>query len=220
MKSLRGPAAVFLIGIILIILSFSFWYFIVPPMVGLSTYSYSRPSENMQIFNGSSLTLYFGSIRFQQQDSFNKSRPVDYSMNLSIILRTTGPISMMVYIHDTSVFSFKSNATQHALEFNSSKYTLFANNQTTPPSWLYPGIHGSIPVSLGDAFTGGTTPYLIIRNLNVTNSKSQVTYSYTYTAEFRDSDGIPLLLFIVGVIIVVVYGIVLVRHLIRRTKGS
>jgi hypothetical protein len=96
---------------------------------------------------------------------------------------------------------------------------LFVNNQTTPPSWLHPGIYSSIPVSLGDAFTGGTTPYSIIKSLNTTQTTS-VTYFYTYSAEFRDSNGIPLLIFVVGSIIAIVYGVVLVRRLIRRIRGS
>jgi hypothetical protein len=187
-------------------------------MVSLGTYPLSY-RETDTIPNNSSLIVYFGKITAQSRDFYNNSRSVDYSMNLTLILGTKGPISMSVYVLDTPVFSIKSNATQHNLEFNSTKYMLFVNNQTTPPSWLYPGIYSRIPVSLGDAFTGGTTPYLIIRNLNATQSTS-VTYSYAYTAEFRNSDGIPLLMFIAGAIIVIVYGIVFVRHLIRRVRGS
>jgi hypothetical protein len=209
-----------LVGIILIVLSFTFWYFIVPPVVSLGTYSFSRRSVTKNISNGSSLILYFGSIRFQQQDYYNRSRPVDYSMNLTLVLGTTGPINITVYVRDAPVFSFiQSNATQHNLEFNSTKYMLFVNNQTTPPSWLHSSIYSSIPVSLGDAFTGGTTPYSIIRGLNTTQ-RTSVTYFYTYSAEFRDSNGITLLIFVVGAIIVIVYGIVFARRLIRRIRGS
>jgi hypothetical protein len=141
-------------------------------------------------------------------------------MNLTLVLGTTGPINITVYVRDAPVFSFiQSNATQHNLEFNSTKYMRFVNNQTTPPSWLHSGIYSSIPVSLGDAFTGGAAPYSIIKNLNTTGI-TQVIYSYTYSAEFRDSDGIPLLIFIAGAIIVIVYGIGFVRHLIRRIRRS
>lgn len=210
---------IFLIGIILIVLSFTFWYFIVSPVVSLGIFSFSRSSVTKQISNGSSLILYFG-VRHLQTDTYNTSRPVDYSMNLTLVLGTTGPINITVYVRDAPVFSFiQSNATQHNLEFNSTKYMRFVNNQTTPPSWLHSDIYSSIPVSLGDAFTGGTTPNAIIRSLNTTQSTS-VTYFYTYSAEFRDSNGIPLLIFVVGAIIAIVYGIVFARRLIRRIRGS
>jgi hypothetical protein len=142
-------------------------------------------------------------------------------MNLSLVLGTTGPINVTVYVRDAVVKSFISNATKHNLEFNSTKYTLLANNQTTLPPWLQQDIYSSIPVSLSDAFTGGTTPYMIVRNLNNTKNTVRVTYFYTYNAKFRDSNSnSPILMFIAGVIIAIVYGIVLVRRLIRRTRGS
>jgi hypothetical protein len=86
------------------------------------------------------------------------------------------------------------------------------NNQTASPDIVSP-----ISVSLSDAFTGGTTPYMVIQNLNKT-SVASVSYKYNYTAMFRNSDGLPLVIFIVGVIIVVVEGVALLRFVIRRVR--
>jgi hypothetical protein len=213
-KSLLRPVVIFLVGILLIFLSFAFWYFIVSPIVSLGTYNFNRGTSSASIDNGSSVTLY---IRTLDQEKANTSTPTDYSMSMSLVLGATGPIEMKVYVRDSPFFSFRTtNATQRNLEFNSTKYGQY--NDTGRPTWLNQSISSSVPVSLIDAFTGGTTPYFVITNLNSTGSVS-VTYSYSYSAQFRSSDGITLLFFVVGVIIVVGEGIVLIRRLVGRARG-
>jgi len=144
-------------------------------------------------------------------------------MNLSLVVGTSvapGLINMTVYVRNGGVESLVANTTKHILVFNSTEYNVFANNGTNPmPSWLHQNIYYSIPVSFVDAFTGGTTPYLEIQPLGTTQSTT-VTYSYAYHARFRSSDGIPLLVFIAGVIITIVYGVVLVRRIIGHNRGS
>ena len=219
-KGLTRPVIATIIGIILIILSLTFWFYIVSPIVSLGTFTFTRPADTKTITNNT-LTIYLGSVRFQQQDLYNRSRPVDNSMTLMLTLATTNPINLNVYVRDAQVFSFMTNATTaaHNIEFNSTKYDLFVANQTTPPTWLHESIHSGISASFLDAFTGGTTPYLTITNQNTTKT-TNVTYFYTYSAEFRNSIGIPLLLFAVGLIMVIVYGITAVRRLIKRARTT
>lgn len=191
------PAVIFLIGIILIALSFTFWYFAVSPMVRLDTYRIPRQSNSITIPNASSSIYYFGSN--SSQAIYNESRPVDYSLNLSIEINATqktGPIRVTIYVSGNPIFKATTNATDR---------TIWCNT-TNPIS------------SLMDAFTGGTTPYIVIQNLNTTSATS-VSYIYNYSAMFRNSDGLPLVIFVVGVIIVVVEGVVLLRLLIRRVRG-
>jgi hypothetical protein len=211
------PAVIFLIGIILIALSFALWYYTVPPVVSLNTNSIAPPATSEEkIANGSSLTLYFGYVYFNTADIYNKSRPVDNSFNLSLqVVANPGPISVTVYLRGNPIFSAKTNAADRTIWCNS---TLAASNKTIPAGAIvYPNIVHSISVSLLDAFTGGTTPYMIIQNLNST-SPTSVSYFYSYTARFRNSDGLPIAMFIIGVIIVVIEGIGLLRFAITRVR--
>jgi hypothetical protein len=145
--------------------------------------------------------------------------PIDKSFNLSMIIdATNGPINVTIYARDTAVFTVQTNFTVRTLIFNSSLY----KNPTAsrpPNSLVFPNVTAAVPSSLLDAFTGGTTPYMIIRNLNTT-STTNVSFQYSYSALFRNSNGVPLLLFIVGVVIVIVYGTVFVRRFIKRSRGS
>jgi cytochrome bd-type quinol oxidase subunit 2 len=188
----------------------------VPPVVGLNTNSIAPPATSGEkIANGSSLTLYFGYVYFNSANIYNKSRPVDDSFNLSLqVVADPGPISVTVYLRGSPVFSAQTNATVRTIWCNS---TLYASNKTTAGTIVYPNIVHSISVSLLDAFTGGTTPYMVIQNLNST-SPTSVSYFYSYTAKFRNSDGLPILLFIVGVIIAVIEGIGLLRFAITRIR--
>ena len=212
------PAVIFLIGIILIALSLTFWYSIVSPVVSLDTYSISGQSVSATISNASSSIYYFGSIIFNSATISNKSRPVDYSLNLSIAINAkTGPISVTVYVRNNPIFKATTNATDRIISCNTTLWR--KNNQTASAGTiLFPNIASPISVSLIDAFTGGTTPYMVIQNLNTT-SATNVSYVYNYTAMFRNSDGLPLVIFIIGVIIVVVEGVTLVRFLIRRVRA-
>ena len=217
-KSVLRPAIIFLIGIVLIALSLTFWYSIVSPVVSLDTYSISNQSVSKTISNASSSIYYFGGIIFNSANIDNKSRPVDYSLNLSIeIDAKTGPISVTVYVHNNPIFKATTNATDRIISCNTTLWR--KNNQTASAGTsLFPNIASPISVSLIDAFTGGTTPYMVIQNLNTT-SATNVSYIYNYTAMFRNSDGLPLVIFIIGVIIVVVEGVTLVRFLIRRVRA-
>jgi len=211
------PAVLFLIGIILIALSLTFWYSIVSPVVSLNKYSISGKSVS-KISNASSSIYYFGSIIFNSATINNKSRPVDYSLNLSIAINAkTGPISVTVYVRNNPIFKATTNATDRTISCNTTLWR--KNNQTASTGTiLFPNIASPISVSLIDAFTGGTTPYMVIQNLNTT-SATNVSYIYNYTAMFRNSDGLPLVIFIIGVIIVVVEGVTLVRFLIRQVRA-
>lgn len=215
-KSALRPVVIFLIGVILIALSFALWYYTVPPVTGLSTNSIAPPAASKTIANGSSLIYYFGYVYFNSANIYNKSRPIDDSFNLSLqVVANTGPISVTVYVRGNAVFSAKTNATDSTIWCNS---TLVASNETIPAGTIvYPNIAHPISVSLLDAFTGGTTPYMIIQNLNST-SPTSVSYFYSYTAKFRSSDGLPILIFIVGVIIAVIEGIGLLRLAITRVR--
>lgn len=206
---------IFLIGIILIALSFTLWYYIVTPVVGLSTYNIEPPSKSKTIANASSLILYFGSVNANPSPLYNRSRPVDNSFTLSInVVANTGPISVTTYLRGNPVFSAKTNATDNSIWCNS---TLAASNKPPARTIVYPNIEHAISVSLLDAFTGGTTPYVVIQNLNST-APTSVTYSYHYIASFRSSDGLPIAMFIVGVIIAVIEGIILLRFVITRVR--
>jgi hypothetical protein len=182
----------------------------VPPIVGLSNYSVSS-SASKTIANSSSLVLYPVNI-------FNASRPTDDSFDLAInISANKGPISFTVYLRGNSVFSAETNATDRTIWCNSA---LATSNRTIPASTIvYPDVVHSVPVSLLDAFTGGTTPSMVIQNLNTTSATS-VSYSYHYTASFRNSDGLPIAMFIVGVIIAIIEGISLLRFAITRIRES
>jgi hypothetical protein len=133
------------------------------------------------------------------------------------ISATNGPINVTIYARDTAVRTVQTNFTIRTIIFNS---TLYNNANATRPanSLVVPSVNATIPSSLLDAFTGGTTPYMIIRNLNTTSTTS-VSFQYSYSALFRNSNVIPMLLFIVGVIIVVVYGIAFIRRFMKRSRG-
>jgi hypothetical protein len=210
------PAVIFLIGVILIALSFTLWYYTVSPVVGLDTFSVMPPSASKTIANASSLILYFGYVYVSPANVYNRSRPVDSSFNLSInVAANPGPISVTVYLRGNPVFSAKTNATDRTIWCNS---TFAASNKTIPAGTIvYPNIVYPISVSLLDAFTGGTTPYMVIQNLNTTKATS-VYYFYNYAAKFRHSDGLPIVMFIVGVIIAVIEGIGLLRFAITRIR--
>lgn len=216
-KSALRPAVIFLIGIILIALSFTLWYYIVPPVVSLNTFSIAPPSGSKTIANASSLVLHFGYIYVSPANQYNKSRPVDYSFNLSIIVGASAgqSINVTVYMRGKPVFNAKTNATIRTIDCNT---TLQEKTQAAPKGVsMFPNIASPISVSLTDAFTGGTTPYMIIQNLNATNAAS-VSYFYNYTARFRNSDGLPIAMFIVGVIIAIIEGISLLRFAIVRVR--
>jgi hypothetical protein len=142
---------------------------------------------------------------------------VDYSFNLSIRIGANAgqPINVTVYVRGKPVFTAKTNATVGTIYCNTTQQE---KNQTAPKGVsMFPNIASPISVSLTDAFTGGTTPYMIIQNLNTTKSTS-VSYLYNYTARFRSSDGLPIAMFIVGVIIAVIEGIGLLRFAIARVR--
>jgi len=208
-KSALRPIVIFLIGIILIALSFALWYYIVPPVVGLSKYSvHSLGLQTKTLENGSSLVFYPTNVN-------NVSRPADDSFDLAInISASGGPIRMTVYLRGNSVFSAETNANDSIIWCNSA---LASGSQTFSRTILYPDVVHSISVSLLDAFTGGTTPSIVIQNLNTTGATS-VTYFYLYTATFRNSDGLPIAMFIVGVIIAIIEGISLLRFGITRIR--
>jgi hypothetical protein len=224
-KSLLKPGIIVLVGIILITLSFIFWYYTIPPISGLSRYdiklqSAAAPKINITPSNTStnSSIVYFGNLIYNQQPRYNQSRPIDNSFNLSMrVDATTGPINITFYVRDTAVYSVQTNSTVRTIIFNS---TLYNNASANRPAntLVFPNIAAPVSSSLLDAFTGGTTPYMIIKNLN-TNATS-ISYQYSYSALFRNSNGIPLILFIAGMIIVIVYGITFVRRLIKHTRGS
>lgn len=219
-RSMLRPSIIFLIGIILIALSLTFWYFMVSPVVSLDTYGIQGQSVSKTISNASSSIYYFGGIRSGEQDTYNRSRPVDYSLNLSIkIDAKTGPINVTVYVRDNPIFKATTNATDRTIWCNATQRLIYATNNQTPPAGtiMFSDIVSPISVSLMDTFTGGTTPYMVIQNLNTT-SATNVSYIYNYTAMFRNSDGLPLVIFVIGVIIVVAEGVVLLRFLIRRVR--
>ncbi|HVP40887.1 MAG TPA: hypothetical protein VMS95_02930 [Candidatus Krumholzibacteriaceae bacterium] len=210
-KNLLRPGIMILIGIILIALSFTLWYYAIPPFTGISRNDItlaSAASPKITFLTSNSTnpaTVYFGS-------------PIDKSFNLSMrISATNGPINVTIYARDTAVRTVQTNFTIRTIIFNS---TLYNNASISRPanSLVVPSVNATIPSSLLDAFTGGTTPYMIIRNLN-TNSTTSVSFQYSYSALFRNSNGIPMLLFIVGVIIVVVYGIAFIRRFMKRSRG-
>jgi len=204
---------IFLIGIILIAISFVFWYFTIAPISTVDTYAIKGPKDSKEITNGSSLILSFGSIFFQQSDQKNKSRPVDISLNMEIKVETSAePTNVTIYVRDTPIFTALAY-TATPLICNSTVY-----NSSNPVANVFPNITSTIPVSMLDAFTGGTTPYMIIRNLNTTTPKTTVTYQYLYGAQYRNGHFIPLLLFIIGAIITVFEGIGLLRYAIKRVR--
>jgi hypothetical protein len=128
----------------------------------------------------------------------------------------TGPINVTVYIRDNPIFKATTNATDRTIWCNTTLWR--ENNQTSPAGTImFSNIASPISASWMDTFTGGTTPYMVIQNLNTT-SATKVSYIYNYTAMFRNSDGLPLVIFIVGVIIVVVEGVAMLRFLRRRAR--
>ena len=218
-RSMLRPSIIFLIGIILIALSLTFWYFMVSPVVSLDTYGIQGQSVSKTISNASSSIYYFGGIRSGEQDTYNRSRPVDYSLNLSIkIDAKPGPISVTVYVRDNPIFKATTNATYRTILCNTTQSLIYTRNNQTPPvgTIIFSDIVSPISVSLMDTFAGGTTPYMVIQNLNTTTTS--VSYIYNYTAMFRNSDGLPLVILVIGVIIVVAEGVVLLRFLIRRVR--
>lgn len=215
-KGILLPVVLFLIGIVLIALSFTFWYSMVSPIVSQNVYSLSENGVSKSISNRSDLLLYFGSVTFKTAPVVNRSRTVDSSFNLSLrIAANTGPISLTIYVRNTPIFNAQTNATVRTIDCNTTRY----NNSSYHPTGtlVRPNVYSTVPISLLDAFTGGTTPYMIIENLNSTKPTG-ITYGYSYNALYRSSNGVPLILFIVGMIIAVVEGITLLRRGIRRVR--
>lgn len=214
-----------LIGIILIALSFTLWYYIIPPITHLSKYdltlvSAAAPKITFLTSNSTNpSTIYFGSITYQDQPRYNQSRPIDNSFNLSMrIDATNGPINVTIYARDAVAFTVQTNFTIRTIVFDSSLYNN-ASASRPSKSLVFPNVTTTVPTLLLDAFTGGTAPYMIIRNLNTT-STTIVSFQYSYSALFRDSSSdIPFLMFMVGAVIVIVYGIVFVRRFIKRSRG-
>jgi hypothetical protein len=203
---------IFLIGIILIALSFVFWYFTISPVCTVDTFAIKSTKETKTITNGSSLILYFGSLFFQESTHLNESRPVDISLNMEIKVETSNePVNVAIYVRDTPIFTALPSATA-PLVCNSTVY-----NSSSPVTNVFPNVTSQIPTSLLDAFTGGTTPYMIIKNLNTT-TQVNVTYQYLYGAEYRKGQYVPLLLFIIGAIIAVFEGVGLLRYTIKRVR--
>ena len=224
-KGLLKPGITILVGIILIAFSFVAWYYTISPITSLSKYEYRlQPAAAPKItwlttnYTNPSI-VYFGNIIFNQQPIYNRSRPIDNSFNLFLRVYeiTNGPINLTIYVRDTAVFSVQTNLTIQTIIFDSRLYNN-ASASRPPNSLVFPNVTAPVPSSLVDAFTGGTTPYMIIKNLNTT-ATTTLSYQYSYSALFRDSDGIPFLLFAVGAIIVVAYGIALVRRFIKQSRG-
>jgi len=199
-----------LIGILLIALSFTLWYYVIPPFTSLGRNDVtlvSAGARKITFLTSNSTdpsTAYFGS-------------PIDNSFNLSMKIDTTnGPINVTIYVRN-KVLTVQTNFTIKTIIFDSSLYNN-ASVSRPPNSLVFPNVTAMVPSSLLDAFTGGATPYMIIRNLNATSTNS-VSFTYSYSTSFRHSDGIPLLLFIVGVVIIIIYGIAFVRRFIKRPSG-
>jgi hypothetical protein len=208
------PTVLFLIGIILIALSLSFWYFVISPMCSLATYNPPTLTKAKNTTQ-TSATVYFGTVYHVQSYIYNWSHPVDYSFNVSFWVEVTkgGPIEVLVYVRDRPVWGPEQTSdTVKIIKCNSTLY-----NSTNPSAGVFPNVAGDIPVSLLDAFTGGTTPYMVIRNLN-TNSSTNFSYGFSYTALHRSGNGVTMVMFFIGVIIAIVEGVVLVKFLIRRIR--
>jgi hypothetical protein len=137
-------------------------------------------------------------------------------LDLSIkVIANLGPVDVTVYANGHPIFTAKTNVTDKTIFCNS---TLAKSNETRPSgTMVYPDIVHPVSVSLLDAFTGGTAPYMIIQNLNTT-SEASISYFYNYTATFRNSDGLPIVIFIIGVIIVVIEGVALLRLVAKRVR--
>ena len=202
------PGIIILIGIVIIVLSFTLWYYIIPPFTSLSRNSASLASAAagkitfLTSNSTSPSTVYFGA-------------PIDDSFNLSMTIGVTnGSVSVTVYVRD-KVCTVQTNSTIQTIVFSSSLYNN-ASASRPPKSIIFPNVTAVVPSSLLDAFTGGATPYMVIRNLNA--SETSVSYTYSYSESFRNSDGIPLLLFVIGAVIIIVYGIVFVRRFIRHPR--
>jgi hypothetical protein len=240
-----------LIGIILIALSFTLWYYIIPPVTHLSKYdltlvSAAAPKITFLTSNSTTpSTIYFGSITYQDQPRYNQSRPIDNSFNLSMRIDVTnGPINVTIYARDAVVFTVQTNFTKEGLVYSNqwkgsdtavfivqTNFTvrtlifdssLYNNASASRPSksLVFPNVTTTVPTLLQDAFTGGTAPYMIIRNLNRTATTIVSSFQYSYSALFRDSSSdIPFLMFMIGAVIVIVYGIVFVRRFIKRSRG-
>jgi hypothetical protein len=58
---------------------------------------------------------------------------------------------------------------------------------------------------------------MIVKNLNPANI-TIVSYRFYYEGTLRSSGGITLFMFIIGIIIIIIEGIVLIRTLIRRVR--
>ena len=200
-----------LIGIILIALSFTLWYFIIPPITGLSR-------DNVTLAPAAAPKITFLKSNSTNPSIVHFGSPIDHSFNLSMNIGVTnGLVNVTIYVLSKAVFTVRTNFTTQTIIFDSSLYN---NKSVSRPakSLVFPNITATVPSSFLDAFTGGITPYMIIRDLNAT-SRTSVSFYYSYDALHRDSNGIPLLLFVVGAIIVIVYGIAFVRRFIESSRS-
>jgi len=218
-RELLRPIILLLIGILLIALSFVFWFYAVPPISGLATYSLSRPTtkDPYNINATASLIEYFGHNEALNPAPFNQTRPVDYFFNTTLNLRVTkdGPVNVTVYVGNQAVFNVVTNTTMKEITCNTTRYNMY--NSTNRPAGMFPNILSNVSLSLFDAFTGGPSPYMLVKNLNPANVTG-VTYSFSYNGVHRSSSGITLFMFIIGVVIVVIEGIALLRIFIKRIR--
>lgn len=200
-----------LIGIVLIALSFTLWYYTIPPFTSLGR-------NNVTLVSAAARKVTFLTSNSTNPFKAYFGSPIDHSFNLSMsISATNGPINVTFYVRDKVPPPVQTNSTVRTIIFDSNLYNN-ASAARPPNSLIFQNITAVVPSSLLDAFTGGATPYMIIRNLNATSTNS-VSFTYSYSTSFRHSDGIPLLLFIVGVIIIIIYGIAFVRRFIKRPRG-
>ncbi|MEM2102810.1 MAG: hypothetical protein QXM22_04785 [Candidatus Bathyarchaeia archaeon] len=217
-KQLR-PIIILIIGILLITLSFVFWLYIVPPFCTLTTYTLNRPTTTKTLNTTASLIEYFGHNEQKAPTPFNESRPMDYLINTTLRLTVTygGPVEVTVYVGDKIVFNVQTNKTMTEIRCNTTRYQSYIQNGTLPPAGIFPNITSTISVSWLDAFSGGPAPYMLVKNLNTTSSAS-VAYNFSYIGIRRSSSGIPLFMFIIGVIIVIIEGLVLLKAFIKRLR--
>ncbi|MGQ9565643.1 MAG: hypothetical protein ACUVT5_03745 [Candidatus Bathyarchaeales archaeon] len=217
-KQLR-PIIILIIGILLITLSFVFWFYTVPPFATLTTYTLNRPSTTKNLNTTASLIEYFGHNEQKAPTPFNESRPMDYLINTTLRVTVTygGPVEITVYIGDKIVFNVQTNTTMTEIRCNTTRYLSYIQNGIPPPAGIFPNITSTISASWLDAFSGGPVPYMLVKNLNATSSAS-VSYSFSYTGIRRSSSGIPLFMFIIGVIIIIIEGLVLLRAAIKRLR--
>jgi uncharacterized membrane protein len=203
-----------IIGIILIIASFAFWQYTVSPICSVDTYHFNRPLNTTDCLPSGSFIEYFGYIIVGQFTYFNRSRPIDYSINTNLTVEAAqgGPIEITVYAGNQIIFQTRTNETVRKIRCSSKIY-----NASNPQPGVFPNITSPVPASWSDAFTGGITSYMLVKNLNSTVS-TKVSYKFSYKGMYRSSNGITLLMLAIGVILIIIEGVVFLRILIRRVR--